>query len=73
MISIFDSKEFNQNLFFPRSDSNAGSVSADEIFVEVEPNCKVHVRRHASPKAKFSLLFFHGNGEIVSDYNELAK
>ena len=73
MTSIFDSSEFNQNLFFPRSDSNAGSVSADEIFVEVEPNCKVHARRHTSPKAKFSLLFFHGNGEIVSDYNELAK
>ena len=73
MTSIFDSKEFNQNLFFPRPDSSEDSGSADEILIEVEPNCKVHVRRHSSSKAKFSLLFFHGNGEIVSDYDGLAK
>ncbi|SVC85822.1 uncharacterized protein METZ01_LOCUS338676, partial [marine metagenome] len=71
--SIFDSKEFNQNLFFPRLDGSTGSGLADEIFVEVEPKCRVHVRRHPSSKAKFSLLFFHGNGEIVSDYDGLEK
>jgi len=71
--SIFDSKEFNQNLFFPRDDSNKNPESADEIFVEVGPNCKVHVRHHLSSKAKFSILFFHGNGEIISDYDGLAK
>ena len=73
MTSIFDSKEFNQNLFFPRSDDGEDFGSADEIFVEVEPNCKIHVRRHPSSKAKFSLLFFHGNGEIISDYDGLKK
>ena len=30
MTSIFDSKEFNQNLFFPRSDGDKGSKSGDE-------------------------------------------
>ena len=32
----------------------------------------VHVRRHPSASARFSLLFFHGNGEVVSDYDGLA-
>ncbi len=73
MASIFDSSEFNQNLFFPRSDGSSGPEAADEIFVEVDPGCKVHVRRHPSATAKFSLLFFHGNGETVSDYDELAN
>ena len=39
----------------------------------MDQDIEVHVRRHPSDKAKFSLLFFHGNGEIVSDYDELAK
>jgi len=71
--SIFDSQEFNQNLFFPRSDDRENSGLADEIYIEVEPSCKVHVRRHPSLNAKFSLLFFHGNGEIVSDYDGFEK
>ena len=73
MTSIFDSKEFNQNLFFPRLDYVEIVESVDDLYINVEPNCKVHVRRYPSLNAKFSLLFFHGNGEIVSDYDELAK
>ena len=73
MTSIFDSVEFNRNLFFPRADSSACPEMAEDIFVKMDQECKVHVRRHPSEKAKFSLLFFHGNGEIVSDYDELAK
>jgi len=71
-MSIFDSKEFNQNLFFPRADYSDNSMLVDEIFVEVEPGCKIHIRRHTNREAKFTLLFFHGNGEIVSDYDGLA-
>ena len=73
MSSIFDSQQFNENLFFPRSDRLAPPEGTDEIYIEVEPGVKVHVRRHPSLTARFSLLFFHGNGEIVSDYDELAK
>ena len=71
--SIFDSNKFNQNLFFPRPDEKNLFKTADDIFVEVEPGCKIHLRRHIKDKAKFSLLFFHGNGEIVSDYDILAQ
>ena len=73
MTSIFDSDEFNQNLFFPRLDNSAVPNRADEIFIKVESNCKVHVRCYKNSEAKFTILFFHGNGEIVSDYNVLAE
>lgn len=73
MISIFDSDNFNANLFFPRKDSAISNIETDEIFVEVDKKFKVHVRRHPYSNAKFSLLFFHGNGEIVSDYDNLAQ
>ncbi|GJL77503.1 MAG: alpha/beta hydrolase [Nitrospinaceae bacterium] len=72
MGSIFDSREFNENLFFPRQDSMSPPPDAEDIYVEVEENIHVHVRRHESALARFSLLFFHGNGEVVSDYDGLA-
>ena len=70
--SVFDSPAFNGNLFFPRGDTAATPENSDEIKVEVEPETFIHLRRHPSPEARFSLLFFHGNGEIVSDYDDLA-
>lgn len=71
MMSIFDSAEFNANLFFPRPDRSSAPPGAREIYVEVEDSIKVHARRYPSPTAKFSLLYFHGNGEIVSDYDDM--
>ena len=73
MTSIFDSDEFNQNLFFPRLDNSAVPDGADDIFINVENNCNVHARCYKNSEAKFTILFFHGNGEIVSDYNVLAE
>ncbi len=73
MASIFDSDEFNKNLFFPRSDNSDSPNGAEDIFVEVENNCKLHIRHYVSEGATFSILFFHGNGEVVSDYDDIAK
>lgn len=72
-MSVFDSHAFNANLFFPREDGTMPPAHSDEIFIDVEPNVSLHVRRHPSAEARFSLLFFHGNGEIVSDYDNLAN
>jgi alpha-beta hydrolase superfamily lysophospholipase len=73
MNSVFDSQQFNQNLFFPRSDNSATPDNTDDIFIKVENNCKLHVRVYRNLTKKFSILFFHGNGEIISDYNEIAN
>ena len=73
MISVFDSDEFNNNLFFPRLDNSKTPDGAEDFFLKVDSNCKIHVRTFHSLTAKFSILFFHGNGEIISDYNGLAQ
>ena len=73
MTSIFDSPQFNANLFFPRPDRLVPPEGADDIYIEVEEGVNIHVRRHPSLTARLSLLYFHGNGEIASDYDELAK
>ena len=66
MSSVFDSQAFNANLFFPRGDTAPTPGNSDEIQVEVEPKTYVHIRRHPSPEARFSLLFFHGNAGNIS-------
>jgi alpha-beta hydrolase superfamily lysophospholipase len=73
MSSVFDSQAFNENLFFPRGDTLVVPTNSDEILVEMDSGISIHVRRHPSPEARFSLLFFHGNGEIVSDYDNFAE
>ncbi len=72
MNSIFDSPAFNQNLFYPRPDRLSAPPDTDEIYIPVEDSIDVHARRSPNPNARFSLLYFHGNGEIVSDYDDLA-
>jgi len=73
MSSVFDSIQFNENLFFPRPDPMPGPHDCEEIYVEVEENINVHCRWHPSAQARFSLLFFHGNGEVVSDYDDIVE
>lgn len=72
MNSVFDSIQFNQNLFFPRPDPLPGPPGCEEIYVEVDKNVRVHCRKHPAPEALFTLLFFHGNGEVVSDYDSIV-
>jgi len=72
MSSIFDSQAFNANLFFPRSDSSPGPANSDNYYIDASKDIRIHARRHPNPDAKLSLLFFHGNGEIVSDYDNLV-
>jgi len=73
MVSIFDSDLFNSNLFFPRIDSSPVPDNTYEYYIDAPGDVRIHVRCHPNLKAKLSLLFFHGNGEIVSDYDNLAE
>ena len=72
MSSIFDSQAFNANLFFPRDDPSLGPTNSDDYYIDVTKDIRIHARRHPNSNAKLSLLFFHGNGEIVSDYDNLV-
>jgi alpha-beta hydrolase superfamily lysophospholipase len=68
MTSIFDSDAFNRALFFPRRDATPAPPGAVDLVVN-----GVHVRRHAAPQARCTLLLFHGNGEVVADYDDAAE
>jgi len=71
-MSVFDSDAFNRALFFPRRDTSAPPAGAIDMMIEAG-DAVLHVRRHAAPAARCTLLLFHGNGEVVADYDNAAE
>ncbi len=67
----FDVPEILSIIFHPRRDSSAPDPQRD-IEIQVEEGVSLGGRIHVcSPDAPL-ILFFHGNGEIASDYNDVA-
>ena len=72
--SGLDHPEILMHLFHPRQEwNNAGDQNGGEdILIPVEDHIVVGARLHLCAKNAPTILFFHGNGEIVSDYDEIA-
>ncbi|MFN0248168.1 MAG: alpha/beta hydrolase [Kofleriaceae bacterium] len=70
-MSLFDSPEFTSRLFFPRGDVTPPPDGAEDDFVEVG-GALLHVRYHGVSPERRTLLLFHGNGEVVGDYDDSA-
>lgn len=72
--SPLDRPEVLMFLFHPRPEwggRDAGSASQD-VLIPVDGDVAIGARFHMTSKAGPSILFFHGNGEIVADYDEFG-
>ena len=77
-----DGPEVLRFLFHPRPESTGPfSKTADpekrfskqkDILIPVQDDIAIGARFHTAEKSGGNLLFFHGNGEIVADYDELG-
>lgn len=68
-----DRPEVARFLFHPRPEPpGPGPTDAVDVMIPVEENVAIGARFHTSDPAAPHILFFHGNGEIVADYDELA-
>jgi uncharacterized protein len=72
--SALDVPEVLLSLFHPRPESRltSGPISSGDFLIPVADDAAVGARFHTGELAAPTLLFFHGNGEIVADYDELA-
>jgi alpha-beta hydrolase superfamily lysophospholipase len=61
-------------LFHPRPETNLDDVpaAARDLLIPVADNVVVGARFHSQDSSPPTIIFFHGNGEIVADYDELA-
>ncbi len=73
MPSVFDHPAFSSTMFFPRRDATRTPPGATDVAVDVGDGVRLHLRAHEAPDARAALLLFHGNGEVVADYDGAAK
>lgn len=67
-LSFLDRPEILSFIFYPRRDFGESRVGTTH-FIEVEEGVDIGCRFYLSGKDNPSILYFHGNGETVGDYD----
>jgi fermentation-respiration switch protein FrsA (DUF1100 family) len=72
--SLLDRPEILMFLFHPRPEWGSPRItsSTEDMLIQVEKDVVVGARFHLTGKDAPTILFFHGNGEIVSDYDDIG-
>ena len=69
----FDTPMISAALFYPRKlDRTDLPEGARDLDVEVAPDVTIGCRFFEAAEQAPTILFFHGNGEIVADYDEIG-
>ena len=72
-ITVLDRPEVLPFLFHPRPEPpGAYHGPAQDVLIPVAPEIALGARFHLQAPDGPNLLFFHGNGEIVADYDDLG-
>jgi fermentation-respiration switch protein FrsA (DUF1100 family) len=71
---VLDRPEVSASIFHPRIELGSGPSNAavSNHLISVDTDIHVGARFHCTSPRGANLLFFHGNGEIVADYDELG-
>ena len=70
--ALLDRRGLTFGLFYPRRDSSGPPAGAADHRVDVGEGVRVACRFHPLERSSPAILFFHGNGEIASDYDMIA-
>lgn len=72
--AILDRPDVSRAIFHPRAESNYSPSGAggEDHLIDVAPDIAIGARFHMGNPSGANILYFHGNGEIVADYDELA-
>jgi fermentation-respiration switch protein FrsA (DUF1100 family) len=73
--SILDRPEILMYLFHPRPEFGQPESASTykDIMIPVDAETAVGARFHIADKSACNILFFHGNGEIVADYDDFGR
>jgi len=61
-----------QPLFHPMPDRTRARGGAEDLRFEVAPAVGIAARYHRGPSCRATVLYFHGNGEVVGELDDLA-
>lgn len=71
--SMVDKPSLLQSLFYPRPDFSDCPLNGFDFFVPVDPGVLVACRFYVEDRTYPWILHFHGNGEVVSDYDDISR
>ncbi len=71
--SYVDQTYFLQMLFYPRPDFSHPPNYAFDLFTETEDGARLVARFYYGKEQWPWIIYFHGNGEVASDYDDLAS
>lgn len=72
--SALDVREALAFIFNPRKDFNTGGIPhGEDLTFPSHDGVKLHARLYTAEKSSPTIVFFHGNGEMVADYNDVGK
>jgi len=73
--SVLDQPRVLKYLFHPRFENGSRSAQTirEDIMIRVDEGIDLSASFHFAHQAAPLLLFFHGNGEIVSDYDDFGR
>ena len=70
--SALDRPEILSFVFYPRRDFTKAPPSASDHFIPVDKDVSISCRFYTHSQSSPSIIYFHGNGEVVSDYDYIA-
>jgi hypothetical protein len=71
-IAALDDPKLLQFIFYPRQDVRKCPQNASDYFIPVEENIFIGCRFYTCSQSSPSIIYFHGNGEVVGDHNDIA-
>jgi alpha-beta hydrolase superfamily lysophospholipase len=71
---LLDRSEISAVIFHPRPETGPAPVDPliEDHLIQVAEEIQLGARFHAASPETANILFFHGNGEIVADYDQLG-
>lgn len=70
--SVLDRPEVLAFVFHPRKDFSPTPPGAYDHLISVDEDVSISCRFYVCSAGSPSVLYFHGNGEVVSDYDDIA-
>ncbi len=71
--ALLDRLSGTSQVFFPRRDQSRAPPGAEDLGLEVEEGVRLGARLYGFDHAWPTILYFHGNGEVVSDHDDISE
>src|SRR5713226_9355286 len=71
--SLLDRPQICSLMFYPRPDWTSPPTGARDLPVPAGEGVRLHARIYAGSADVPTVVFFHGNGEVVADYDGIAE